>query len=172
MRKLQQPNIYFYFMQNRNKITYILGGIALVAIIAGILIMVFKSSMIGNPNGSNSGDTARLYQAIANLSSPGNAGVSGIVQAGFVDGKYRLVAAFAGIPDPKAGYFYAGWLRKENSPDAVSTGKVEKINSIYSNVLQVDKDLSEFSTYTLTLQPENDEEQIGETVMEGKLNKK
>ena len=159
-------------MQNRKKLPLAIGGFVLSAVIVWVLFAVFRSNPILTSGRSNSADIARLYQYSSNLSSPGNPNASGIVQAGFADGKYRLVAAFNGIPDPKAGYFYAGWLRKENSADAVSTGKVEKINGIYSNLLQVDQDLSEYSIYTLTLQPEGNEEQTGDTVLEGTLNKK
>ena len=156
---------------NKNKL--IIGGGIAVVLIAGIAVLHFKSGT-GVTTGGSATDTAALYTVGATLTGDSQSAstATGLVQAGFVGGKYRLVAAFAGIPEPKPGYFYHAWLRKENSEDAVSLGKVEKIKGIYSNVFEVDQDLSEYTTYTLTLQPETDEEHSGETILEGKLTKK
>ena len=95
---------------------------------------------------------------------------SGLSQANFEDGRYKLLSIFRDLPDPKGSYFYEGWVVPKGLLSSVkSTGKVEKKDGIYVNEYSSDKDLTDHDFYVLTIEPDDNNSASGKHILEGTL---
>ncbi len=95
---------------------------------------------------------------------------SGIVYAGFSEGKYRLNAIFSFLPKPEGDDYYEGWIVRMNPPSVISTGRLEEIGSgAFSNMYLSEQDFSDHDFYVLTLEPNDGDASPGGHVLEGKL---
>ena len=62
---------------------------------------------------------------------------SGIAKATIKDDKYHLLVTFDYLPDPQGTDFYEGWIvRRGVRFSVISTGEVEKIDGVYTNMYQ------------------------------------
>ncbi|MBT3816909.1 MAG: hypothetical protein HOE80_03425 [Candidatus Magasanikbacteria bacterium] len=94
---------------------------------------------------------------------------SGFAQAVF-NNTYTLQAVFEGLPDPEGTDFYEGWIvRREGSFNVISTGKASKIDGVYKNVYESEKDLSDHTFYVLTIEPDDGDPAPAEHILEGVL---
>jgi len=107
-------------------------------------------------------------QTIQNINTGGTS--SGVAQADYQEGQYALLATFEGLPDPQGTDFYEGWIvRKGDAFDVISTGKVEKIDSVYTNMYSSGQDLTDHSFYVLTIEPDDGDPAPAGHVLEGTL---
>jgi len=97
---------------------------------------------------------------------------SGVANANFKDSEYMLFVEFADLPDPIGTDFYEGWVvRKNPNFDVISTGKVEKINGIYTNTYSSGQDLTDHNFYVLTIEPDDGDPRPADHIVEGTLTK-
>ena len=94
---------------------------------------------------------------------------SGFAQAVF-NNTYTLEAVFEELPDPEGTDFYEGWIvRREGGFNVISTGKASKIDGVYKNVYESEKDLSDHTFYVLTIEPDDGDPAPAEHILEGVL---
>jgi len=104
--------------------------------------------------------------------------VSAKAQQGFayhsVDKGYFISTISATLPDPPEGFFYQAWLVREDlntEPDVLATGKM-KLESMQDHfwavVYSSKTDYSDYRKVVISLQPENNDQTIGENILVGK----
>jgi len=97
---------------------------------------------------------------------------SGIAKATIKDDKYHLLVTFDYLPDPQGTDFYEGWIvRRGVRFSVISTGEVEKIDGVYTNMYQSSEDLTDHSFYVLTLEPDDGDPAPADHILEGELSK-
>lgn len=97
---------------------------------------------------------------------------SGVVQAIFENGEYKLRASFADLPEPQGTDFYEGWVvRRGESFSAISTGKAEVVDDYYDNNFSSDIDLIDHDFYVLTIEPDDGDPAPAGHILEGVLTK-
>ncbi|MFC1710338.1 anti-sigma factor [Patescibacteria group bacterium] len=79
---------------------------------------------------------------------------TGIATRKFIDGKFTHTA-LVDLPDPAEGYFYEGWLAKEDG-ELVSTGKLRVAKGGYLLEFSSDVDYSDYSGVVITLESKDD----------------
>jgi len=86
-------------------------------------------------------------------------------------GKYSLTAEFVALKDPVGDDFYEGWVVRPEPFDFVSTGKVEKDLSrgVYTQEFNIVKDLSGYTGYVLTVEPNDGDPAPGPHILEGNV---
>jgi len=94
---------------------------------------------------------------------------SGLAEAKYEDSIYSLYVNFANLLEPVNGDFYEGWLVRKDPFDYISTGKVEKIGGIYSNLYKSKKNLVDYNIYVLTLEPDDGDPDPAKHILEGAL---
>ncbi len=93
---------------------------------------------------------------------------SGKAEAVFKDGTYHLRALLYELPIPQDDSFYAGWLvRKEPDFSVLSTGKARLIDGRYVNTYRSEQDLTDYTFYVLTLEPDDGDPAPADHVLEG-----
>ncbi len=70
---------------------------------------------------------------------------TGIAKANFENGQYTMTATFENLPDPTGKDFYEGWVVRKSPFKFISTGKIEKVDGVYTNVYVSGDDLTNFS---------------------------
>ncbi len=85
--------------------------------------------------------------------------------------KYSLTAEFVALKDPVGDDFYEGWLVRPEPFDFVSTGKVEKdpTRKVYLQEFNDIKDLSEYTQYVLTVEPNDGDPAPADHILEGQV---
>ncbi|PIQ78601.1 hypothetical protein COV82_00355 [Candidatus Peregrinibacteria bacterium CG11_big_fil_rev_8_21_14_0_20_46_8] len=99
--------------------------------------------------------------------SGGNA--EGMAQATFENGEYKLLATFDNLPALDSGFFYEGWVVRKSPFHFVSTGRVDRINGVYTNVYSSADDLTDHTMYVLTLEPDDDDPAPADHIVEGNM---
>ena len=95
---------------------------------------------------------------------------SGVAKANFKDGVYNLYATFSNLPDLKDSNFYEGWIvRKSLRYSVISTGKLEKVGNMYTNLYTSEVDLTDHSFYVLTLEPNDGNPKPADHILEGTM---
>ncbi|MBD3330915.1 hypothetical protein GF354_05305 [Candidatus Peregrinibacteria bacterium] len=107
-----------------------------------------------------------IYGELSDVSG-GNA--EGQAGAQYTKAGYSLYARFSGLPHPEEGYFYEGWVVRQDPLSVLSTGKAERnlgdyINSYFSN-----DDLLDHDFYVLTLEPDDGDPAPAEHILEGTM---
>ncbi len=92
---------------------------------------------------------------------------SGEAKARFVNGKYDMVATFKDLPDAKGEDFYEGWVVRRNPFEFLSSGKLVKVNGVYSNEYTSNEDLTTHDFYVLTLEPNDNDPAPADHIVEG-----
>ena len=82
------------------------------------------------------------------------------------DGEYKMVATFNEIPDPGPDHFYEGWIVIPSSR-FISTGKVEQVDGVYTNTFSSPEDMTEYTKYVLTLEPDDNDPAPAEHIVDG-----
>jgi hypothetical protein len=149
----------------------------ILMVIVGIIAvgLIIWSQTGGNNDPSIMGaqseeDNDVEFQYTGNLSDVSGGNATGTASAGFVGGKYMLVATFQNLPDPMEGYFYEGWVvLREPSMNVRSTGKVEKTAGIYTNTFDSNEDLTSHNFYVLTLEPDDGDPAPAKHIVEGEM---
>ncbi|MDP2685459.1 MAG: hypothetical protein Q8P20_10615 [bacterium] len=113
-----------------------------------------------------------VYTHNAQLSDVSGGRATGLAKAGYSDGTYNLSASFAGLIEPQNGDFYEGWIVRVDPFDFISTGKLEKLGGIYSNLHKSDNNLMDHDFYVLTIEPDDGNSAPGVHILEGNLIKK
>lgn len=91
----------------------------------------------------------------------------GSVIAGFENGQYVLVASFDQLDELEEGYFYEGWIVRNEPLSVVSTGPLETMESDWVNFYSSAEDLTDHEKYILTLEPDDGDPAPAEHVLEG-----
>lgn len=100
-----------------------------------------------------------------------NGQASGTSKANFTDGKYMLLATFENLPDPINGDFYEGWIVQKTPFKFISTGKVEKVNGVYTNIYSSGEDFTAYFRYVLTIEPNDSDPAPADHIVEGDMAK-
>jgi len=109
-------------------------------------------------------------KTIRGINTGGNS--SGLSKASFKDGSYSLLVTFNNLPDPEGTDFYEGWVvRKGQQFSVISTGKVEKIDGIYTNTYLSGENLTDHDFYVLTIEPDDDDPAPADHIVEGTMTK-
>ena len=82
---------------------------------------------------------------------------------------YYLYAQFEGLPHPEEGYFYEGWIVRENPLSVISTGEAKRSLGEYSNSYNSETDLTDNDLYVLTLEPDDGDPAPAEHILEGRM---
>jgi len=96
---------------------------------------------------------------------------SGMAKANFENGVYELMATFSNLPDPVGDDFYEGWIVQKLPFKFISTGAVEKIEGVYTNIFALDQDMTSYSRYVLTLEPNDGDPAPADHIVEGDMKK-
>jgi hypothetical protein len=91
---------------------------------------------------------------------------SGMFRIGFVGEMFGVEAEFYGLPDIVGTDFYEGWLVRPEPFDFVSTGVVTKEGDNYVNRYLTEVDLSTYTKYVLTIEPDDGDPRPAEHVVE------
>lgn len=91
---------------------------------------------------------------------------SGMFRTGFVGEMFGVEAAFNGLPDIEGTDFYEGWLVRTEPFDFVSTGVATKEGDVYANRYLTEVDLSTYTKYVLTIEPNDGDPRPAEHVVE------
>ncbi len=94
---------------------------------------------------------------------------TGVVSATLKDNEYYLLSEMKDLPVAPDGYFYEGWLVREEPFRYESTGKLEMIDDTYTNIFGSTKDLSDHEFYVLTLEPDDSDPAPADHILEGLL---
>lgn len=111
--------------------------------------------------------TSDSYQASLVDVSGGSA--SGTAVTNFKDGEYSLTANFENLPDPAGTDFYEGWVVIKSPLDAISTGRVNKVDGKYVNRFSDGRDLTDYTFYVLTIEPDDGNPAPDVHILEGTL---
>jgi len=85
-----------------------------------------------------------------------------------VDRIYTLLASFENLPELEEGFFYEGWIIRDNDLSIVSTGAVSNNMNIFS----VENDYTDHLQYVLTLEPDDGDPAPAEHILDGTLDVK
>ncbi|MDQ6984941.1 MAG: anti-sigma factor [Candidatus Dojkabacteria bacterium] len=95
---------------------------------------------------------------------------NGSAQMTFQNGTFYLSALIANLPDPQEDDFYEGWLVRNEPFDFISTGiLVKEEDGVYTNVFESDQDLTTYTQYVLTIEPNDSDPAPAGHVVEGEL---
>lgn len=104
---------------------------------------------------------------IASLNDIADTGAEGEAKTAFSDGKFYCKMTASGLKAVEKGYYYEGWLKNE---DDLSIGRM-KVNLFGEGVLYYTAsiDRSDYGKVTLTLEPEDGNEEPARAVLEGEF---
>ena len=99
---------------------------------------------------------------------------TGTVQAGWDGERFMLSGEFSDLPEPQGDDFYEGWIVREASADGemsvISTGALEwEAGMMYTNLFFSDTDLTDHTTYILTIEPNDGDPAPADHVLAGEL---
>ena len=112
------------------------------------------------------------YMYRGNLKDVSGGDATGLAQATFENGEYRLLATFENLPALNQDFFYEGWVVRKAPFHFVSTGRVDRINGVFTNVYGSKEDLTDHSSYVLTLEPNDGDPAPAEHIVEGDMKKR
>jgi hypothetical protein len=123
---------------------------------------------------SDSSDSAAdTYISIKSLLSDVTGGESsGVAIATWTEGEsqYRLLATSSNLPDPAEGFFYEGWIVRKSPLDVLSTGALMPGDSVaWKNDFKASEDLTDHTSYIVTLEPDDDDPAPAEHILEGEM---
>lgn len=110
-----------------------------------------------------------VYTHTAILSDVSGGKGTGIAKAGFADETYNLSVSFANLVEPENGDFYEGWLVRHEPFNFISTGKVQKLGGVYSNLYKSENNLLDYNFYVLTIEHNDGDASPGVHILEGEL---
>ncbi|HIA92164.1 TPA: anti-sigma factor [Candidatus Saccharibacteria bacterium] len=96
-----------------------------------------------------------------------NGEASGTALATFEDGKYLLNVEMSGLPEPTNGEFYEGWIVRKEPFKFISTGELEQTDDVWLNYFMSDEDLTDFTQYVLTIEPDDGDPAPDAHILEG-----
>ncbi|MDP3971085.1 MAG: anti-sigma factor [bacterium] len=114
-------------------------------------------------------DSTTEYQYKAELEDITRGDSSGVVQARLEDGVYQLYATFEDLPVPADGFFYEGWIVRNNPLDVISTGGLLDDAGVEENVFQLEQDLTDHDFYILTIESDDGDPAPADHVLEGTM---
>jgi len=80
----------------------------------------------------------------------------------------KASASFEGLDEPEDGFFYEGWLVVPSPLSFISTGEVvADEHGVYRNDFTSEDDLSVYTKYILTIEPDDGDPAPAEHVVEG-----
>jgi len=112
------------------------------------------------------------FQYSGDLKDVSGAGASGLAQAVYEDGEYRLMATFENLPIPKGSDFYEGWIVRKKPMSVISTGRVEMDGGIFLQFYASETDLTGHDFYVLTLEPDDNDPAPALHILEGTMTRK
>ena len=111
-----------------------------------------------------------VYEYSGDLADVTGGESSGVAKANYKDGQYNLLVTFENLPEPVGTDFYEGWIvRKGVNFDVISSGVVNKVEDVYTNLYASLQDLTDHSFYVLTLEPDDGDPAPAKHIVEGTL---
>lgn len=129
-----------------------------------------KRDIVGVQRGIVMSEAVYTHRAMLTDVSGGKG--TGIVNVGYSDETYNLSASFANLIEPQNDDFYEGWIVRREPFEFMSTGKVEKLGGVYSNLYQSKTNLMAYDFYVLTIEPDDGDPAPGVHILEGVLTEK
>lgn len=106
--------------------------------------------------------------ALADVTAGGS---FGLAFATIENGTYTLVAKMGNLPEPQNGYVYEGWLVKRGEEmQVVNVGVARAQETQHIMIFMSPEDLSDYTFFVLTLEPDDDNTAPAEHILEGTLN--
>lgn len=103
---------------------------------------------------------------MVNLQDQIGAGIQGQAKRAFSDGKFYFRMETSGLVMPEKGYFYEGWLQKDN--DYLSLGRMEVgVAGEGRLYYTASEDRSDYNQALLTLEPEDSNQAPAKVMMQG-----
>lgn len=107
------------------------------------------------------------YKAYLSDVAGGNS--TGVVQAGYDNNRYILAAVFENLPELEEGYFYEGWIVRDDPESVISTGQVVEVQGKIVNTFTLEDDLTDHNKYVLTLEPDDGDPAPADHILEGEF---
>ena len=83
---------------------------------------------------------------------------------------YILEGVFSELPALEKDYFYEGWLVQQEPFSFISTGELVSLGSMeYSNEYSSNADLEVYTSYVLTLEPDDGDPAPADHILDGEL---
>lgn len=101
-----------------------------------------------------------------------NGTAQGSAMADFREGTYQLLATVENLPEPLNGDFYEGWVVQKRPFKFISTGKLERVNGVYTNRYTAAQDFTSYTQYVLTIEPDDGDPAPAAHIVEGEMAKK
>jgi hypothetical protein len=79
---------------------------------------------------------------------------------------YTLIASFENLPELEEGYFYEGWVVRNDPLSVVSTGELNGSENVYADA----DDLTDHTQYVLTIEPDDGDPAPADHVLQGTFN--
>ncbi len=96
---------------------------------------------------------------------------TGVSKARHDAGVYELAVTTENLSDPEEGYFYEGWVVRKEPFHFISTNKLEKVDGQYVNTYQSGEDLTDHTMYVVTLEPDDNNPEPADHILEGNMEK-
>ena len=95
----------------------------------------------------------------------------GSAEASYKEGTYTLSVSMEGLAHLTSDFFYEGWVvRKGDNLSVVSTGEAFlQADGSYMNRFESDADLTDHTTYVLTLEPRDDDPSPADHILDGQF---
>lgn len=85
------------------------------------------------------------------------------------NGKYKLKAFFENLENPDSGFYYEGWLVRNEPLSVISTGRTEIVEGELRNIFESEKDLTDHRIYILTLEPDDGDPAPATHILQGEM---
>ncbi len=99
--------------------------------------------------------------------TPEGGNASGTAYYTVENGQYMLYAEFMNLPPLEDGYFYEGWVVRQDPFEFISTGEIYELAGVQVNEFESNTDYSDFGTYILTLEPDDGDPAPADHIVEG-----
>lgn len=107
----------------------------------------------------------------AELTDVSGGTATGTAGAYFEEG-YTMFAEFKDLPHPEEGFFYEGWVVRQDPLSVISTGEATRSLGDYSNTFTSEIDLTDHDFYVLTLEPDDGNPDPADHILEGTMTMK
>ncbi|OGM29986.1 hypothetical protein A2801_00510 [Candidatus Woesebacteria bacterium RIFCSPHIGHO2_01_FULL_41_10] len=145
----------------------ILGFVGLGALLFAVVSLNSLSSHAGKRQQEISPKSS--YQYSTNLADVAGGQASGHVEVKYDGTDYTLEAVFYNLPDPLEDEYYEGWVVRKKPLSVISTGHASKIGDNYTYTFETNRNLTDHTEYVLTLESNDGDPSLGESLFEGTL---
>lgn len=142
-----------------------------VLLLAGLLLSACSTGVEETPEPTTTDNANAAIMNIvrydATLADVTGGDASGAATVIVDAGQYNVIATFENLPELEEGFFYEGWVVREEPLSVVSTGALTNDTGAWLNVYQPTEDYSDHLKYVLTLEPDDGDPAPADHVLSG-----